>query len=407
METQVKPVVLIFVDADANHNKIYRMIPKGDFFDVEYGRVGVSNLQTASYGLDQWNKKYNEKIKKGYTDQTHLMSDLIIEKPLKKSEYIPLSDPSVTEIVDRLQSYAHQAIHKNYTVTSEKVTDAMINQAQDTLAILTNIEEVEEFNKTLLILFSIIPRKMSNVSNYLATAKDDYARIISQEQGLLNIMKGQVVQKQAEEDTCENSNDEKSVTILEAMGIEMYPVNDEDIKKILNNLGSCSNKYNRAWRVKNSKTQTRFDKYVADEGNIQTKLLWHGSRNENWWSIINNGLILHPSNVVITGKMFGVGIYYSNMAQKSLGYTSLSGSYWAKGSSPTAFMGLYDVAYGKSYDVYSFDSKYYKYNYELLREACPGANCLHAHAGSMLRNDEIIVYREDQITIKYLVELKN
>ena len=39
------------------------------------------------------------------------------------------------------------------------------------------------------------------------------------------------------------------------------------------------------------------------------------------------------------------------------------------------------------------------------------ANCLHAHAGasmgySALKNDEIVVYKEEQMTIKYLVELR-
>ena len=39
---------------------------------------------------------------------------------------------------------------------------------------------------------------------------------------------------------------------------------------------------------------------------------------------------------------------------------------------------------------------------------CPGANCLHAHAGhGMLRNDEIVVYKEEQLTIKYLIEIGN
>ena len=50
--------------------------------------------------------------------------------------------------------------------------------------------------------------------------------------------------------------------------------------------------------------------------------------------------------------------------------------------------------------------EYYNFNYEALQKTCPGANCLHAHAGQMLRNDEIIVYKEDQCTIKYLIELQ-
>lgn len=62
--------------------------------------------------------------------------------------------------------------------------------------------------------------------------------------------------------------------------------------------------------------------------------------------------------------------------------------------------------YGKPYDVYSFDSKYYNFDYGKLQSVCSGANCLHAHAGDMLRNDEIIVYKEEQCTIKYLIELR-
>ena len=66
---------------------------------------------------------------------------------------------------------------------------------------------------------------------------------------------------------------------------------------------------------------------------------------------------------------------------------------------------LHECAYGKPYDVYSFDSKYYNFDYEKLQKACPGATCLHAHAGDMLRNDEIIVYKEEQLTARYLVEI--
>jgi poly [ADP-ribose] polymerase len=146
--------------------------------------------------------------------------------------------------------------------------------------------------------------------------------------------------------------------------------------------------------------------FVKNEGNINTKLLWHGSRNENWWSIINSGLILKPTNSVITGKMFGYGIYFATKARKSLGYTSISGSYWARGNSNSAFMALYNVAYGNPYDVYSFNSKYYDFNYNKLQQNKPNSHCLHAHEGNMLKNDEIIVYKEEQTTIQYLVELK-
>lgn len=105
--------------------------------------------------------------------------------------------------------------------------------------------------------------------------------------------------------------------------------------------------------------------------------------------------------------MFGYGLYYATKAQKSLGYTSLSGRYWTKGSASSGFMALMEVACGKPYDVYSFDSKYYQYNWDVLKRVDPKASCIFARAGTMLRNDEIVVYKEEQSTIKYLIELSN
>lgn len=84
-----------------NNNKYYRMIPHGDIFTVEFGRVG-GGCQTASYPISQWDKKYNEKVKKGYTDQTALMQDLIAVEAQEKKEYKDIDDPSIRSIVSRL-----------------------------------------------------------------------------------------------------------------------------------------------------------------------------------------------------------------------------------------------------------------------------------------------------------------
>ena len=399
------PRYLVMVTAGANNNKYYRMTPHGDSWTAEYGRIGSSS-QRRTYSMSQWNAKYNEKINKGYVDQTDLVKDLISTEKPKQSEYKEIETKVIAEIVERLQSMARKAISENYTISSNKVTQAMVDEAQTILTSLLTIEDRTEFNETLLKLFTVIPRKMGSVRNYIAQDDTQFAKIISREQDLLDIMKGQVVQKQTIEEvkSDEPINDK---TILEQLGLEFEECTADDIAKIKVALGSCSDKFHKAWKVKNLKTQERFDKFVKDNDIKDVRLLFHGSRNENWWSIINSGLVLRPTNAVITGKMFGYGIYYAPKARKSLGYTSLSGSYWANGNSSSGFMALMDVAYGHPYDVHSFDSKYYNFNYEALQRACPGANCLHAHEGQMLRNDEIIVYKEEQCTIKYLVELKN
>lgn len=401
---EFKPKYLVMVEADANKNKYYRMIPHGDSWTAEYGRIGSSS-QRRTYPTRQWNSKYNEKIRKGYIDQTELVEDLISTEMPKQSEYKDIENKNIAEIVERLQGMARKAISENYTISSNKVTQAMVDEAQAIISNLLTIKDRERFNDTLLKLFTVIPRKMGSVDSYIAHDDTQFTKIISREQDLLDIMKGQIVQKQAIEEVKDNKQISDK-TILEQLGLEFEECSPEDIAIIRVALGSCSDKFYKAWKVKNNRTQERFDTFVEENNIKDIRLLFHGSRNENWWSIINSGLVLRPTNAVITGKMFGYGLYYAPKARKSLGYTSLSGSYWANGTSSSGFMALMNVAYGQPYDVYSFNSKYYNFNYDALQRASPGANCLHAHEGSMLRNDEIIVYKEDQCTIKYLVEVK-
>lgn len=402
---EIKPRYLVMVTASANNNKYYKQIPHGDSWTAEYGRVG-SSPQRREYPMSQWNSKYNEKIRKGYVDQSDLVEDLIqVEKP-KKSEYREIENKVIAEIVERLQAMARKAISDNYTISSNKVTHAMVDEAQDVLTSLIDAKDVDTFNETLLKLFTVIPRKMGNVKDYLAEKSDDFSRIIQKEQDLLDVMKGQVVQKQMIDENSEKDDIQNENTILEQLGLVFEECSTKDIAVIKDALGSCSDRFYQAWRVKNIQTQKRYDDFVRENHITNTKLLFHGSRNENWWSIINSGLVLKPTNAVITGKMFGYGIYYAPKARKSLGYTSLDGSYWVRGNSKFGFMALMEVAYGKPYDVYSFDRKYYDFDYQKLQQACPGANCLHAHEGSMLRNDEIIVYKEEQCTIRYLIELR-
>lgn len=399
--TEYAPKHLVKISADANNNKYYDMTPTGSVWEAAYGRVGASP-QRRTYSLRDWDKKYYEKLAKGYVDRTGLVQDLIEVQPVS-DEYRPIPQKAIADIVRQLREMARQAVAENYTVSSNKVTMAMVEEAQLVLNQLVDKRDLNAFNALLAELFGVIPRRMASVRSNLATSVDQFGDIIRREQDLLDVMRGQIYVPQPIK-VADAAPAQQ--TILEANGLVFEEAAPEDILKIKSCLGSCADKFCQAWRVQNLRTQQAFDGYVSPE-HIATKLLWHGSRNENWWSIINGGLVLKPTNAVITGKMFGYGIYFATKARKSLGYTSLSGSYWAKGSASNAFMGLYEVAYGKPYDVHSFSSTYNSFNYGKLQAACPGANCLHAHEGQMLRNDEIIVYQECQTTIQYLVELKN
>lgn len=85
---------------------------------------------------------------------------------------------------------------------------------------------------------------------------------------------------------------------------------------------------------------------------------------------------------------------------KSWGYTSGRGSYWAKGSQNKCFMGLYATAFGNPYDTTAPQ----RFTQSFLKTQ--NKNCVYAHAGSYLRNDEIIFYDENALLLNYIVEFK-
>lgn len=404
---EIRPTYLIMVTT-ANNNKYYNLFPEGDQFRVEYGRVDATKT-TTYYPMSKWNSQIANKLKKGYQDVTDLKKDLVeeISSSNPESPYKEIENAAVRAIVEKLQTLARETIRKNYTVKASSVTQDMVDAAQKIIDTLANsCSTVEEFNNNLLKLFTVIPRKMGNVRDYLANKPEDFAKIISKEQDLLDVMRGQIYVKQDDEPVTTVEN--KQHTILEELGLEMEETTADDVALIKTLMNESAGKFRKAWKVKNLKTQERFDKFVAENNIKDTRLLFHGSRSENFWSIIKTGLVLRPTNAVITGKMFGYGCYYAPKCAKSIGYTSLSGSYWAHGGNNTAYMALFDVAYGTPYDVYNFDSKYYNLDYNKLQQFKPGANCLHAHSDrGMLRNDEIVVYKEDQMTIKYLIEIGN
>lgn len=78
-------------------------------------------------------------------------------------------------------------------------------------------------------------------------------------------MRGQVVTHTVQDEPDTDDVEEKQETILEAMGLEFEETTEEDVRMIKSLLGDCRDKFYRAWRVKNIKTQKRFDEFVNKE----------------------------------------------------------------------------------------------------------------------------------------------
>lgn len=117
---------------------------------------------------------------------------------------------------------------------------------------------------------------------------------------------------------------------------------------------------------------------------------------------MKTSLLIRPAGAVYSGSMFGDGIYASNLARKSIGYTSLSGSYWAGGSDNKAYLALFAINMGKIKTVYKHDSSCYSFSEKTIAPY----NSVFAKGGIDLRNDEIIIYNTNRCSVRYLIEIK-
>lgn len=417
-DTALRKVYLIKVEPGVNNNKYYNMEELGDgTWKATYARVGAPNPAVKIYPMSDWDKKYKEKLRgrngeKPYVDKTHLFTEEIT-KDSGKSTITEITDKVVAQLVKELQGYAKVSVEKNYIVSSEKVTQKMVDEAQTLVDEITNMlkigQDVEPINKILIDLFQVIPRKMAHVKDYLfegdliknATSLAAAQQLIGQEQATLDVMAGQV--------STHSKTDIKSAlpsanTILEAMGLIIVEAPKTDIPLIKDLMGPNAKQFKRAYQVTNKRTQERFDAALKKFDNKKIELFWHGSRNENWWSIMDKGLMIRPANAVITGKMYGIGIYFSDICQKSIGYTSLSGAYWTGGNAKKAFLALKQVHVGNQLKIINHGSWCTTLDYQKLI-AKGNYDSVFAPKGYDLRNNEFIIYTEPQCTIKYLVEI--
>lgn len=377
-------IKLICVTPD-NNNKFYYMenLNNGKF-KVEYGRVGASST-TVFYDISKWDKKYNEKIKKGYIDVTEKISTKA------KTSEINIDDADVKDLISFLMKESKQSILRDYSVSSDTVTKEQLDLVQDKLDKISSFSDYKEINEKLKEIYTIIPRKMYDTRDYFLKSFDYnfLTDLLQKEQKRLDTLRTQV----------SIDNNSESIT-LDSLGFSCELASEKDRKFIANNT-DFRVKDQRIFKISNKETEK-----VFNPNKLKTKLLYHGSRNENFLSILQNGLKIRPTGVATTGSMFGNGIYAANKARKSIGYTSLRGSYWASGSSNRAYLAIFEFATGNEYPI--LENQSYQYWMGKLTKSevnRKGYDSVFAEGGADLRNDEYIVYDSNQCTIRYLIEL--
>jgi len=407
-------------------NKVYIMEEQSDGrIKCEYGRIGAG-MTTVYKSSHEWGKIYNEKTgsRKGYTDVTDMVAETLTAAdpttPVAASKTAAIPDVIVRKLIDDLMAFANKSIQQNYKVTQDAVTELQVETAQgildDIIKSLTINVDIKEINNKLLKLYTIIPRRMDNVKNYIldpVTDKNSLERaqkFLSNEQDTLDTMAGQVKlikqQKEAAKPVpATKGKKAKEVNILDQMGLKIEVETNKDALALIDKLiGSNASRVRQIYKVVNLKTQDKFEKHYETMAEKHKRLYWHGSRNENWFNIIQTGLLIRPSGAIHTGSMFGDGIYFADKSQKSVGYSSLSGSYWARGTSNKGYLALFDVNLGNQKHITNHSHDCYSLSEKVLQKE--GYDSVFAHGGADLRNNEFIVYNPAKCTISYLIEME-
>lgn len=395
--SKYEPVYLTCIHPQSNNYKAYYLeqLPSGEitarYESIDKFAKGQYKEVKQPYPSYMFWVRYYEKLSKGYVDQSEIYFDK--GKVSTKGTTKAGSPATASEkLYKMLYDYAYHTVEQ--TLVSVHVTQKQVKEARKIWKKLGTLKTVRAFNKHLQQLMVISPRKRNplqdNVADFLAKEKSDMAGIIDREDNLISAM----------ETLANTGKPESNVPSFKDFGIDVFEATQEQYDEVIRILGTSSlpQKVSRVWRVKPLAQEKRFAKYCKTHNIHAIKKLWHGSRNENWANIIKESLSLNP-NAVITGKMFGKGIYFAPSPSKSFNYTSYRGTYWAKGTSDKGYMGIFATAYGTPNFV-SCSGEY--------AQTC-GANspydCVHAKPENTgLRADEIIFYDEDAVLLNYLVE---
>lgn len=428
-----------------NNNKFYNMEQiNANEFVAKWGRVDVTEKTNPPAPMSEWDATYKDKTKankkpKPYTDVTHLMTESTTsdgKTSSKSSVFHSDRDHEARKFIEMIMGFANKSVEENYTVSANKVTKIQVDEAQSVLNAISVLMIAADdgdrdvmtsnLNDKLLDLYKIIPRRMKKVQFHLVSPElFDYQNdekipmqlvdlkkkelekvktMFSDEQDALDVMAGQVsmITNEVAADVKKSKTEND---ILHALNLDLLPCSAAEIKMIQSKLGGNKGQFVRAYRAHNSKSEASFDKWLKNAKHNKADILWHGSRNENWWSIFQQSLKIRPSNAVLTGAMFGHGIYFADKADKSLGYSSLGGSRWAHGNAGKAILGLYEIHQGNQMIITNHKSEHQSLDEPKMKKK--GFDSVYAKGGYDLVNNEYITYNDAQCTIRYLVEVKS
>ena len=367
---------------------------------TNYGRIGqrtprggTKPFKSYMQAKLEYDKVIRQKTNKGYVVVEMAEDSYSDVVSIKKPAKLDLSsiDDKVLKFIGKIYQETKSFLISTINTPLGKLS---ANQVAKGYKILSEIEEALNAGSHNLVylsnqFYSVIPVSFGNSVNFSRMLIDDYYKL-NERKELLGVMSSVLdVQK-----NLESTLEEK----YKALNIKLkaLDLNDSEYKRIeqkvkktrgRNHHFDCEIK--NIYIVEEIKGREDFNPY-----NVEVMELFHGSRNENILGILQHGLKIKPQSAKHTGSMFGSAIYFASSSTKSANYCSSFGTVRYE----EQFMFLCNVATGKV--------KEYSDAQPHLTSAPRGYNSVKGVKGGSLIHDEYMVYRENQVDIRYIIEFE-
>lgn len=406
-------VVLNYASLKDNSNKFYIMEIQegtGEYSHrifTEYGRMGKTPRKEGRYYQSKFQaemdfgKILTQKESKGYVrvdvdDGFSFGSSVatVVTKP-NKLDLSSIND-KVLKFIGKIYQATTSFLISSIETPVGKLT---ANQVAKGLRKLDEIEAILDSGHISLAgleclsdeFYSIIPATFGSKVNYDKFIIDDYYKL-NERKDLLGVMNSVVnVQKDLESTLEEKYN---------ALNIKLKALSKrtKEYKRIVEKVNDTKGhnhhfgiNINEVYEVVDMKGFDNFNPF-----NVSTMELFHGSRNQNILGILQDGLKIKPKSAIHTGSMFGAGIYMADCSSKSANYCFGYGG--GSNISNENFLFLCDVATGKIKEYYDAQPN--------LTKAPRGYNSVMGKKGSSLVHNEYIVFNENQVKLRYIIEFE-
>lgn len=253
-----------------------------DFKDLfyEYTMIEWGHRYDHIYVMNNNNYQYN-----------YLKQEPELDSEMKLSE-------EICELLNLIYTSGHIATNNIY---EQFITKADIIKSKDILLQLREVISTELRNTLSISWYTLMPTYMTSIlSNIMPDEVAEKMEFIEDLENLLHLYK---------------YTSQSMRYKYEKLKADIFIPSDHEIEGIT---AYFNNTYTGPLKIAQIYSISRYDDNVIPN---TAKLLFHGSSNINYQSILSKGLLIKPEGVTYSGSIFGNGIYFSNTVNKCILYT--------------------------------------------------------------------------------------